>query len=117
MKTSLERAREMAAALYSKGGEDILIINVEDMTIIADYFVICSGRSNIQVKALCDNLEDKMAESEILPTRKEGYSEGRWIVLDYSDILVHIFLQEEREFYNIERLWNAGANCTAYSGE
>ena len=117
MKISREKAFEIAKVLYSKGGEDILLLHVEDMTIIADYFVICTGRSGVQVKALSDHVEDKLAEDEITVIRKEGYNAGRWVVLDYSDVLVHIMLDEEREFYNIERLWVSGTNTVDFLEE
>ena len=89
-----------------------------DKTIIADWFVIASGRSTTQVKALCDELEEKTAEKGMIARRKEGYQEGRWIVMDYGTILVHIFHPEEREYYKLERLWvDDPQNCINYSKE
>ncbi|MGI6169553.1 MAG: ribosome silencing factor [Christensenellales bacterium] len=117
MKEALQRAREIAEILYEKGADKIRIIDIADMTVIADCFVVCSGRSAVQVKALCDAVEDKMEEKEVLPARKEGYRPGRWIVLDYLDVLVHIFHEEERAFYDIERLWSSGQNCFDYPEE
>lgn len=89
----------------SKKATDIVAVRVADKTIIADWFVFMSGTSAIHVKSICDEIEDKAAEARLELRRREGYSEGRWIVLDYSNILVHIFHPEEREYYNVERLW------------
>jgi len=89
---------------------------VADMTIIADYMVLASGNSPIQVRALCDDLQEKMAEQGVDCIRLEGYASGRWIVCDYGDLLVHIFHKEEREFYNLERLWSDGGNVERYEG-
>jgi len=114
---AIERAKFIAQALYEKGGEDILVIDIEDKTIIADFFVICTGRSTTQVKALCDHVEEKMAQKEEVAKRREGYGAARWVVLDYSDILVHVFLKEEREFYNLERLWVDNENTIRYPAE
>ena len=107
--TNEERIREQALAiceaLYNKKALDIVALNVADKTIIADWFVICSGRVSAQVKALCDEVEKKAPEIGLAELRREGYSQGRWIVIDYGAILVHIFHPEEREYYNMERLW------------
>ena len=84
---------------------------------IADWFVICSGRAVPQIKALCDDLEEKAEQIGLDLRRKEGYDAGRWIVLDYADILVHIFHPEERQYYNIERLWDTEDTAVAYSRE
>jgi len=107
--TNEERIREQALAiceaLYNKKALDIVALNVADKTIIADWFVVCSGRVSAQVKALCDEVEEKAPEIGIKELRREGYSQGRWIVIDYGAILVHIFHPEERAYYNMERLW------------
>lgn len=101
--------------LYDKKARDIVAIPVSDMTIIADWFIICSGRVPQQVKAICDDLENKAAELGMEMRRKEGYGAGRWIVLDYADTLVHIFLPEERQYYNMERLWDINSVAVNYS--
>jgi len=100
-----ERVMQICEALYDKKAQDIVAINVADKTIIADWFVICSGNVPAQVKALCDEVEEKAALAEMTVRRKDGYNEGRWVVLDFADILVHIFLPDERKYYNMERLW------------
>jgi len=100
-----ETVLDLCKILYDKKAQDIQAIYVGEKTIIAEWFVVASGYTSSQVKALCDELEDKGAAMGLEVRRKEGYSEGRWIVLDFADILVHIFHPEERKFYNMERLW------------
>ena len=112
-----ELSDAMCRVLYNKKGQDILSINVADKSILADYFIICSGRNSQQVKALCNELEEKMEEQEVFARRKEGTDEGRWIVLDYGDVLVHIFHPEERTYYNLERLWADGENVCDFSAQ
>ena len=94
---------------------DIVAIHVGDKTIVADWFVIASGRSVPQIKAMCDDVEEKAAAAGMELRRTEGYSAGRWIVLDYSDILVHMFHPEERQYYNMERLWESDEDTVHYS--
>ena len=111
-----EQALKICGVLDEKKAVDILAAHVADRTIIADWFVICSGRGITQVKALCDELEDRSAELGLTVRRKEGYQAGRWIVIDFGTILVHIFHPEEREYYNIERLWaDDPLNCIDFS--
>jgi len=93
-----------------KKAQNIVILDVADLTIIADEFVICSVRSTVQSRALCDYIEEKMNEQSVRLRHLEGYRDGCWIVMDYGDVMVHIFRQEEREFYNLERLWDDGDN-------
>lgn len=112
-----EMAMEIARVLYNKKAEDVQLIDIADRTVIADYFVVASGTNTTQVKALCDDVDEEMAKRGLQARRIEGYEAGRWIVLDYSYVLVHIFLTEERAFYNIERLWSDGNNLMVYHGE
>ena len=107
-----ERANVMKLleVLDNKKALDIIAIDVADKTIVADWFVICSGSSVIQTKAICDEVLEKYEEAGLTLRRKEGYTEGRWIVLDFGYVLLHIFYPEEREYYNIERLWTDGAS-------
>ena len=115
---SREQVIKLCEALWEKKALDIRAINVADKTIVAEWFVVCSGRATTQVRTLCDELEDKAAECELCVIRKEGYGEGRWIVIDFGHILVHIFHPEEREFYNMERLWDDDpAMCINFSKE
>lgn len=90
--------------LQEKKAEDITVINVTDQTTIADYFIIATGKSTTQVKALTEFLEEKMEENEIFATRKDGEREARWVVIDYASVIVHIFNDSMRDFYNLEKL-------------
>ncbi len=110
MENTREMVMKMAELLDKKGALDIQILEVGHMTSITDYFLIASGRNTMSVRSLAEDLEDKLAEEEILPRRTEGLRESRWIVLDYASVIVHIFHPEERQYYNIERLWQDGGN-------
>lgn len=115
--TSKEQALAICEVLYNKKAHDIIAIHVAEKTIIADYFVIASGNVPSQTKALADEVEDRAAELGMAVRRKEGLDDGRWIVIDFSDVLVHIFLPEERKYYNMERLWDEENNAINYSRE
>lgn len=108
---------KMAVILDSRKAEDIVMIDVRESTILADYFVVCSGRSTTHTRTLADELMEKLDKDGIHKQRIEGYREGRWIVLDYGDVIVHIFHKDERAFYDIERLWETGDNTAAYPAE
>ena len=95
-------------ALDSKRAENIRLIGIKDLTIIADYFVIANGTSNTQTKALADEVEFQLKQKGIEPERTEGYQGANWIVLDYGSIMVHVFYKETRDHYNLERLWQDG---------
>ncbi len=97
---------QICEVLCDKKALDVVAIRVDDKTIIADWFIIASGRVSTQVKALCDEVEEKAPAFGLSLRRREGYAEGRWIVLDFGDILVHLFHPEERRYYNMERLWD-----------
>ena len=103
-------AQAIGAWLYAKKAQDIIALNVSHLTVITDYMIIASGRTAAQVKALADEVDEKMAEAGWNLRRSEGATEGRWIVMDYGSILVHIFHQEEHAYYNLERLWEDGSN-------
>ena len=85
-----------------KKAEDIVAMNVSKITSLSEYFVICSAKNLIQVKAIADNIKDNMQEN---PWRTEGYENGTWIILDYVDIVVHIFFDETRHYYDLEKIW------------
>lgn len=117
MEKARELAMDIAKILYDKGGVDIRVLRVDHLTSITDYFVIASGRNVQAVRALGEDVEDKLAEKDILPRRREGMNESRWIVLDYATVILHVFHPEEREYYNIERLWTDGDNQLIYQPE
>ncbi len=93
--------------LSGKKAYDIVKINVAEKTVLADYFVIASGRSTTQVRSLAENLEEALEERGVTVKRREGVREGRWAVLDYGNV-IHIFNDEQRLFYHLERLWGEG---------
>jgi len=100
-----ELLQALAAILDSKKAQDITAIHTTEQTILSDYFLICTGTSTTHVKALADELEFEMKNQHGVPPRGvEGRATG-WILLDYNTVLVHIFLKEQREYYNLERLW------------
>lgn len=92
-------------ALSNKKSVLIKVLNVRDLTSIADYFVLCSTRNQKQSQAAADEVEEKMAALGVKATRKEGYCEGDWILLDFGDVIVHIFTDEERRHYDFDTLW------------
>lgn len=113
--TSEEKVKSICKILSDKKANNIVYIAVEKKTTICDYFVVAGGRSKTQVKSLAEELELKFKkEHDIVTLRTNGVQEGRWAVLDYGDVLVHLFGDEERDFYRLERLWEDGANLTHY---
>lgn len=108
--TPEEMALLVAKALLDKRAEEVVALKIGHLTVIAEHMVIANGKSMLQVKALAETVEDRLREIGISPLRREGYSEGRWIVMDYGHVLVHIFHEQEREYYHLERLWMDGSN-------
>ena len=110
-----ELALACAKALSDKKAHDIVILDVHDQTVVCSYFVIASGHSTTQVRALGDAVEEKLEkDAGLFPVRKEGLREGRWGVIDYGDVIVHIFNEESRLYYYLERLWDSGRNVEHY---
>lgn len=109
--------RDILNTIYTqmdeKQAEDIRILSVSKITSIADYFVICSADNERKVKAIADAVEDELSKQGIEPRFKEGFETSRWILLDYGDIIVHVFKDEERDFYNIEKIWKDAADITS----
>ena len=105
MKTPKEIALIAAAALDSRKGQDIRLLHTTDVTILADYFLICSATSNTQARALADIVEEKLEEAGEKLLHREGHRGGTWELLDYGCLIVHIFTEETRQFYDLERLW------------
>lgn len=100
-----EIAEAIAEVLDSKKGFDIEVVYVADKTVIAEYFVICSGNTSTHIKSLVDETEYKIGLRDLLPYHVEGKDNNAWIVMDYSNVIVHLFTREAREFYNIEKLY------------
>ncbi len=111
---SYELSKLCCKALSAKKAQDIVILNVADQTVVCSYFVIASGKSTTQVRALGDTVEEEVKKAGITPVRSEGLREGRWGVLDFGDVVVHIFNEESRLFYYLERLWDSGSNVERY---
>ncbi len=103
--TPKEMALALAKALDDKKGIDIKVLETTELTTLADYFVICAATSTTQVKALSDECEKVMKERGEAPHHVEGHRGGSWILLDFSSVVVHIFMEETRKFYDLERLW------------
>ena len=111
MKEPKELALMAAKALSDKKGKEIQVLEIADLTTLADYFVIATGSSNTQINALIDNVEKVLTEEAgEEPLHREGYRGGTWVLLDYGCIAVHVFSAEAREFYDLERLWRDGKN-------
>ena len=102
--------KTIAKVLDDKKAIDIRALRVGHLTVITDYMLIASGRNILQTKALAEDVEDKMEDLGVPLRSREGQQEGRWIVLDYGTVLVHIFHPEAREYYHLEKLWSDGEN-------
>ena len=100
-----EVADAIAEVLDSKKGRDIKVLHVEDKTVISEYFVICTGNSSTQIKALAGEVEYRMGLRGVEPYSVEGRDNNAWLLLDYSNVIVHIFSREAREFYNLDKLY------------
>lgn len=102
---AVERTREAALAAADKLADDIVAIDVSEQLVITDAFLLCSAQNERQVRAVVDGIEERLLRIKAKPLRREGEQEGRWVLLDYGDIVVHVQLAEERIHYAIERLW------------
>ncbi len=107
-------AEKVCMILSKHKAEDIVSIDVKGKTEIADYFVIAGGRSMTHTKALIELLEEELDKEGVAPIRRDGVKEGRWAVLDYGDVVVHVFNDESRLFYHLEKLWADGDNVKKY---
>ena len=104
----LDIVKTAVRAIDSKQGLDTEVIRITDLTVLADYFVICSGGSNTQINALGDEVEKELTEKGEEPLHREGYRGGTWVLLDYGCVVVHVFNDEARKFYSLEHLWADG---------
>ncbi len=102
---SRELAIEAAKIALQKKASGVTVLDVHDLTVIADYFVICSGESTTQVKAIAEFIGQEFAKKRIKPLGIEGAAHGHWILLDYGDVIIHVFERETRAYYSIEKLW------------
>lgn len=106
---SFEVAKIAARLLDEKKAEHISVIKIDDISSLADYFVIANGRGSTHVRSLADELEEKLKAQGVEPARIEGYRSDNWVLLDYTNVVVHVFTQEARDFYDLDRLWADGA--------
>ncbi len=107
-----DRSREMIKiainSLENRKAQDLKVIDISEISVIADYFLIAGGNNRNQIQALSDHLEEELGRAGYSPRQIEGYNQANWVLLDYSDIIVHIFDKESRSFYDLERLWKDG---------
>ena len=108
MSDALKMVKMAKAALDDKKGQDIKIIDILQVTVIADYFLIADGANPNQVQAMVDNVEDVLGKAGYPCKQIEGYGSGGWVLMDYGDIIVHVFSREDRLFYDLERIWRDG---------
>ena len=106
--TSKEMLDIAVDAIEDKKGEQIKVIDISNVSVIADYFVIVSGKNVNQIRAISDEVEEKLGKLSVSPKQIEGYQSARWILMDYGDIIIHIFNEEDRLYYDIERIWSDG---------
>ena len=98
-------ADKIVKILEDKKGKDVAVLDIKDLTVMAEYFVLCTGTSNTHIRTLAEEVESKLEAEGLANLRKEGYDSLRWVLLDYGDVVVHVFHEEDRAFYNLERLW------------
>lgn len=101
-------AKLVYTSLDNKKGEDIRIIDIKDISVIADYFIIANGTNSLHVRALVDNVDKVLSKNGYTPKRIEGIKSDNWTLIDYGDVVVHIFSKEDRLFYDLERIWRDG---------
>jgi iojap-related protein len=101
----LEIAQCIADVMEDKKAEDIVILEIKDLTVIADYFVICTGKNATHVSSICDSIQEKMEENGIKVGHIEGLRSNNWILMDYGSVVAHIFSPADRGFYNLDRIW------------
>ena len=108
----MEQSKLMAhlayQALDDKKGEDIQVIDISQVSVLADYFIIANGNSESQVRALVDNVEEELSKAGYKMKQREGYGSGNWVLMDFGEIIVHVFDKENRLFYDLERIWRDG---------
>ncbi len=105
-----EIVKTSVSALEDKKAEDIKIIDISQISTIADYFIIANGNNKNQIQAMADNVEEMLAKSGCKDGKIEGYQDASWVLMDYQDVIVHLFDKESRSFFDLERLWQDGKN-------
>jgi ribosome-associated protein len=110
------RVREAVAAAVDRKAGDLRVLHLGAVSDFTDYFLICTGTSERQVQAIADAVEERLRQQGVRPLSTEGYSHGQWVLLDYGDLLVHVFTEGRRGFYGLERLWSDAPDVTAEFG-
>ena len=106
------RVREAVAAAEDRKAVDLRVLHLEKVSDFTDFFLICSGTNERQVQAIADAVQERMREEKVRPLHVEGFNRGQWVLLDYGDFVVHIFQEEPRRFYSLERLWGDAPDVT-----
>lgn len=114
MNDSIKMTKLAIEALEDKKAEDIKIIDINEVSVIADFFLIAGGSNANQIQALCDSVEEKLGRAGYPMKQAEGYDNANWILMDFGDIIVHIFDKENRLLYNLERIWRDGRQITVH---
>ena len=110
---TLQKVREAVSAADDRKAVDLKVLHLGKVTDFTDYFIVCSGTSERQVQAIADSVQEKLRESKARPLHVEGYNRGQWVLMDYGDLVVHVFQEEPRRYYALERLWGDAPDVTA----
>jgi ribosome-associated protein len=110
---TVQRVREAVAAAEDRKALDLKVLHLQQVSDFTDYFVICSGSNERQVQAIADAVQERLRANRVRPLHVEGYNRGQWVLLDYGDLVVHVFQEEPRRFYALERLWGDAPDVTA----
>ena len=110
---TVQRVREAVAAAEDRKALDLKVLHLQQVSDFTDYFLICSGSSERQVQAIADAVQEKLREERVRPLHVEGYNRAQWVLLDFGDFVVHVFQEEPRRFYSLERLWGDAPDVTA----
>ncbi|HEY7213627.1 MAG TPA: ribosome silencing factor [Thermoanaerobaculia bacterium] len=110
---TVQRVREAVAAAEDRKAVDLKVLHLQKISDFTDYFVICGGTSERQVQAIADAVQEKLREHRVRPLHVEGYNRAQWVLLDYGDLVVHVFQEEPRRHYALERLWGDAPDVTA----
>ena len=105
---SAELARIAISALEDKKAEDVRVIDIGEVSVLADYFIIANGNNRVQVQAMADEVEQRLGRAGAAPRQIEGYQTGNWVLMDFGDVIIHIFDAQNRLFYDLERIWKDG---------
>ncbi|MBW8876156.1 MAG: ribosome silencing factor [Acidobacteria bacterium] len=110
---TVQRVREAVAAADDRKALELKVLHLQQVSDFTDYFLICSGTSERQVQAIADAVQERLRANRVRPLHVEGYNRGQWVLLDYGDLVVHVFQEEPRRFYALERLWGDAPDVTA----